>query len=228
MRYVLVLAILIFISPSLSFGQPLEEKKIYRLDISLYDLERIRGGETCFVAKNNSSFVVVDATKDNFYIIRFVKINELNGLKNVSSDELYKLPKKYGDVDVSKSVKSVLSGPSSGPLIVPFKYRLDDRSISGEATIGYYAGYSLEIPIYRTDTVISLSPILAAGISQINIATNGETDTKSGITWAGGLLIQNWANVNIGIVYGEDRIGKNNNWEHEGNGWVSFMVGWNI
>lgn len=232
MRYVLFFAICIFIIPSLSFGQQLEEKKIYRLDISVYDLTHVRDGQTGFAASYNNSFVVVDATSESYYVVRFLNINKLPSVTNVTSDEQYKLQKKYGitgsEVEITKSVKPVLSGPTSGPLIVPFKYRLDDENISGEAAIGYYAGYSIEFLIPLTDTAISFSPIIAGGISQINVAANGKTETKTGVTWAAGLLIQNWANVNIGLVYGQDRIGNSNNWEHEGQGWVSFMVGWNI
>lgn len=235
MRYVLFLAICFFIIPSVSFGQPLEETKIYRLDISIHDLKRVRDNASdpsIFAAGKNSSFVIVDATHESYYVIRFLKINIVTGETSVTPDELYKLQKKYGfvgeDVDISKSVKPVLSGPTSGPLIVPFKYRLDDENISGEAAIGYYAGYSIEIIIPKTEKAISFSPIIAGGLSQINIAVNGKTETKTGVTWAAGLLIQNWANVNIGLVYGQDRIGNSNNWEHEGQGWVSIMVGWNI
>ena len=120
-----------------------------------------------------------------------------------------------------------LTGPVSGPLIVPFKYRTDDHSLSGEATIGYYAGYRTEIKMPWANARIPISPFIAGGLSQINVSTNGDTDNKSGVTIAAGILIQNWADVNVGFVFGQDRIG-DSSWEHEGDDWVSFMIGWNI
>jgi len=33
--------------------------------------------------------------------------------------------------------------------------------------------------------------------------------------------------VNIGLVYGQDRIG-DKTWQHEGNDWISFMIDWDI
>ena len=112
-------------------------------------------------------------------------------------------------------------------MIVPFKYRLDDDTITGEAALGYYAGYRCEMRILFTDHILNCSPFIAGGLSQVSVEENGEIENKSGFTWAAGLLINNWANLNIGIVYGEDRIG-DENWEHEGEAWISFMVGWDI
>ena len=68
---------------------------------------------------------------------------------------------------------------------------------------------------------------IAGGLTQISVTEDEETSNQTGVSLAAGILIQNWAGVNIGLVYGEDRIG-NQDWEHEGEGWLSFMVGWEI
>ena len=33
--------------------------------------------------------------------------------------------------------------------------------------------------------------------------------------------------MNIGVIYGQDRIG-DNTWEHEGDGWWSIMIDWEL
>jgi|GEM_PF-5824462 len=76
------------------------------------------------------------------------------------------------------------SGVTSGPLIVPFKYRLDDKSLTGEVTV---------------------SEQQAGG-------TTG-TDNKSEFTFATELLINNWDKVNFGVIYGQDRI-EDKTWKH--------------
>ena len=78
-------------------------------------------------------------------------------------------------------------------------------------------------------TQVGITPMLSAGLTQVSVVDDegDDTENKSGFTWAVGLLMQNWDGMNIGIVYGEDRIG-DSDWEHEGDGWWSISVGWEI
>lgn len=225
----LIAVILISVFPLISLAEELEETKIYRLNKTIRNLESTQDNETRFIAVKNSKFVVVDVSDTNdYYVVRFLSIYKFGKTKStVSLDEEYKLPKQLGNVDVSKSVRSSVAGPVSGPLVVPFKFRLDDDSITGEAVLGYYAGYKFEPRIPFSDVTIPISPFIAGGISQVSVTKNGVSDNKSGFTWATGILIHNWANVNIGIVYGQDRTG-DKDWEHEAEGWFSFMIGWEL
>ena len=225
----LLSALLLFcFNYSIAYAE-MEEGKIYRLDKSVFNLERTRDKKPDFIAAQNSKFVVVDnKSDDNAYIVRFITIYDNNNtVSSVTTDEEYKLARVIGDTDILKSVQPSLVGPVSGPLIVPFKYRLNDRSLSGEAAIGYYAGYRTEPRMPWTKTRISFSPFIAGGMSQVNTSINGETDNHTAVTLATGILIQNWANVNIGFVIGQDRIG-DSTWQYEGKSWASFMVGWDL
>ena len=225
----LIAVILISVFPLISLSEELEETKIYRLNKTIRNLKRTRDNKTGFIAVKNSKFVVVDVSDTNdYYVVRFLSRKKFYKTKStVSLDEEYKLPKQLDGVDVSKSVRSSVAGPVSGPLVVPFKFRLDDESITGEAVLGYYAGYKTEPQIPLTNITIPISPFIAGGISQVSVTKNGASENKSGFTWATGLLIQNWANVNIGIVYGQDRTG-DKDWDHEAEGWFSFMIGWEL
>ena len=79
------------------------------------------------------------------------------------------------------------------------------------------------------NTGVGITPMLSAGLTQVSVAdgTGEGTENKSGFTWTAGFLFQNWDGMNIGIVYGEDRIG-DSQWEHEGDGWWSISMGWEI
>ena len=112
-------------------------------------------------------------------------------------------------------------------MIVPFKYRQDDDTLDSELTVGYYAGYSVEPKFPLTETRIPMTPFFAGGVSPVSVTEGEESTNQTGVTIAVGILIHNWDGINIGLVYGEDRIG-NNDWEHEGEGWLSFMVGWEL
>jgi hypothetical protein len=224
-----ILLIMLSIFALQAEAEALEEGKTYRLNKSVYDLESVKGGNDVYSAARNSKFIVVDTGSDaDNYIVRFVTIyNNDNVTSSVRKDVEYRLSKAIDGVPVEKSVQVTLSGPVSGPLIIPFKYRLDDDSMSGEAAIGYYAGYRAEPRIPFTQQRMPLSPFIGAGLTQIDVSTGPEADNKTGITLAVGILINNWADVNIGFVYGQDRVG-DKSWKHEGESWVSFMIGWDI
>lgn len=191
-----------------------------------------------------SKFIILDNDNKDKYAIKFTNIYPYNVINDprttnnyksehasdVIEDDVYYLSKsEVNGVPIESKVEQSFGGVVSGPLIVPFKYRLDDKSIGGDATVGYYAGYGFDIPI--SDQYITVTPFLSAGLTQVSVLSEAETgtktDSKSGFSWATGFLISNWDSVNIGIVYGQDRIG-DQNWAHEGEGWVSISIGWEL
>lgn len=197
-----------------------------------------------------SKFVVIDSDDKDKYAIKFINIYQASKIKqaeirkknsykdffpsDVIEDNIYYLKKEViNGVPVEKKVHQSFGGLVSGPLVVPFKYRISDDSISGEATVGYYAGWGWDTNFFgASEKYVTFTPFLSAGITQVSITKvdeNGESETenKSGFSWATGVLVKNWDNVNIGVVYGQDRIG-DKNWKHEGEGWLSLSVGWDI
>jgi hypothetical protein len=138
------------------------------------------------------------------------------------------LPEKVGDVvRISEIARESLTGLSAGPLIVPFKFRLDDESLTGDAELGVYAGITFEPGCTKSNWCFRVTPLISAGLSQVSVADENDTENKTAVTIAVGFLITNWADLNIGLIYGQDRIG-DSSWEHEGDGWISFMVGWQL
>jgi len=233
-----ILFLLICVSTIVStaaFSEELVVDKKYRTKVD-FIVKDTADNEVPVGAK--SKFKVMNLLENDTYAIKFTNLyqfidTDLNLANSpVSVNHTYFVSKKDGrGIPLDSIVEPSLAGMVSGPLVVPFKYRLNDKSTSGEATLGYYAGYCFDIPLGWTDEYVCLSPFVAAGITQVSVSSmeNGElkSDSKSGISWATGFLIQNWDSVNIGVVYGQDRIG-DSTWQHEGEGWISISIGWEI
>jgi len=110
MKY-FILVISVFFMSQFSFAEELQGTKIYRLNKTVYELERTRDNKTGFISVNNSKFVVVDSSDSNAYVVRFLTIYNFRDTKStVTVDEEYKLPKQVGNIDVSKSVLPSVGG----------------------------------------------------------------------------------------------------------------------
>jgi hypothetical protein len=219
--------------PFAAGAEDLEVGKIYRLGMTVRNLNSIDEADNeSYTARKNSKFQVLSVTADQAYIIQFNKIYEFDekkhpNLKNVEYDRSYKLPNQIGAVKLSEISRESLTGLSAGPLIVPFKFRLNDESLAGDAEIGVYAGITFEPGCTKSNWCFRITPLISAGLSQVAVADEDESENKTAATISVGFLITNWADLNIGFIYGQDRIG-DSSWEHEGDGWISFMVGWQL
>lgn len=229
-----------------SFAEELKENTNYRARTIMEVSEDASNYDKKVGAQ--SKFVVIDNDDKDKYAIKFLNVYQVGEIKaartkadykeykpsDVIEDQIYYLTKdEVNGVPIEKKVHQSFGGLVSGPLVVPFKYRTNDDSISGEATVGYYAGWGWDTNFFgASDRYVTFTPFLSAGLTQVSVTTvdeNQETssDNKSGFSWATGILINNWDSVNIGLVYGEDRIG-DKDWEHEGEGWLSISIGWEI
>ena len=216
-----------------AYGEGLENTDVYRGKVDLEFTLTTDANANTYLAGENSKFEILDSSKEDHYLVRFEKIYNLSTDNDTGSSNIdyvrfgkkYYVKKTIDDIPVENLVSQSFRGVVSGPLIVPFKYRTGDKSFSGETTIGYYAGWGMDL--FKTG--VGITPMLSAGLTQVSVVnTAGDgTENKSGFTWAAGFLLQNWDSMNIGIVYGEDRIG-DSQWEHEGDGWWSISMGWQL
>lgn len=178
---------------------------------------------------------------DYFYKIKFSRI--LNRpIPNPAKPGEYELvPSAVNDHDIyymskigqhstqtNKSFSESYSGFVHGPLAVPFKYRVDDGTLSGAASIGYYVGYGIEALSFDNFT---LTPFLSLGTTGVSIITEKEGDAgkdeatnRQGVTIATGILFPSWGGANLGLIVGQDRIG-DSDWEYEADTWVSISIG---
>jgi len=119
-------------------------------------------------------------------------------------------------------------GMDYGLLVVPYKFHLSDQSLTGEATLGGYAGYQLTWP------GIAISTVLSAGVGVVNLTKqeNGisTSDNAASFTAAGGFIINLMKSglFQIGILCGFDWAGKGSQYKHEGKPWIAISFGTNL
>lgn len=209
---------------------PLIEGKSYRLEktISILPVSQGYDDNGCNLTTTPSVFAgkaskfEVVKKDDGCDVVRFWSVfkNSSTGDNDLVLEDMeYVLPNKINGVPVDAS--TTRSGKTSGLLVVPYKYRGDDGSITGEATVGYYAGWETRAGTY----------LVSAGLSQVSIpVSDTETENQSAVTIAGGVLMNNWDNVDIGLIVGIDHIGgnKGDNWQYEDDPWISIMIGFNF
>ncbi len=221
----------------LSFNSVAQEKQSSLLEGSSYRLEKTITLEPvtpdfekqgCKLSSKSPAFAgraskfKVIKKKDGCDVIRFWSVfkNSSTDDSNLALEDIeYVLPNSINGIPVDAS--TTRTGKISGLLVVPYKFRNDDGAITGEATVGYYAGWETSIGTY----------LLSAGLSQVSLpVSDTETENQSAITIAAGLLLKNWDNVDIGVIVGLDHIGgkKGDNWQYEDDPWLSIMIGWNF
>lgn len=188
-----------------------------------------------------SSLLILDDSNasEGIYPFKLTKSYEENNCSSpfkACLDKAYVIKDKKikSGVPITKNVIQRASGMVSGPLIIPFKWRLDDDSLVSDATLGIYVGWGFSTKLGQlSHQALTFTPFISAGLSQISVPVQSDeksnkTETRAGFTWSTGILIKNWDGVNIGLVYGQDRIGDKDAWTHEGKGWLSLSVNWQI
>jgi hypothetical protein len=100
------------------------------------------------------------------------------------------------------------SGVTFGALVVPFKFYLSgERKITTSSTIAPYVGFRGPAPFGLTFT-----PIVSAGLGLVPVtdSRSGETETKSALSVAVGLVLTSSKNdsFNAGIMIGRDYLSR--------------------
>jgi hypothetical protein len=134
-------------------------------------------------------------------------------------------------IDSAKLQDSVAltQGFDYGLLVLPFKYHFSDQALTGEATLGGYAGYQLSWP-----GVAVTMPVLSAGLGVVNIVKQeGSSVTSSSapsLTVAYGMIINLSKSglFQIGVISGFDWAGRGSQYKYEGKPWISVSFGTNF
>jgi hypothetical protein len=117
-------------------------------------------------------------------------------------------------------------GIAHGPLVVPFKYRTADGTLSGESTLGYYLGVKSET------ILLSGTAFISAGLSLIPISdvNSQEAENRTGFSWAIGYALKTKTDFQAAIVAGSDHLGgtAGDNWKYEDDIWISLAIGFNF
>lgn len=112
-----------------------------------------------------------------------------------------------------------------GVLVVPFKFRTKDQTLTGQSTLGYYAGIR-SASFWGAGTFFA-----SAGLSQVDMpVTATTTETKTGLSISGGYIFESRDGFQIAFVVGSDRLGgaAGKTWDYEKDIWVSVGLGFNL
>ena len=119
-------------------------------------------------------------------------------------------------------------GWTYGTLVVPYKYQIQgDRSLSGGATLGGYAGFRGSL--FNGPTLVFMG---FAGATKVDVPTtrNGQAVTESvaGLSYGVGLLGSIKDAFKVGFVIGTDRVDNKLGYVNNGKAWVSFSLGYDF
>ena len=119
-------------------------------------------------------------------------------------------------------------GWTYGTLVVPYKYQVQgDRSLSGGATLGGYAGFRGS-PFGGPSLVF----MGFAGATKVDVPTtrNGQAVTESvaGLSYGVGLLGSIKDAFKVGFVIGADRVDNKLGYVNNGKTWISFSLGYDF
>jgi len=135
--------------------------------------------------------------------------------------ELYSITKTTFDDIYYKLV----SGLSWGILSLPFKFRLDDQTLSGGSTLGGFIGYNQRW-LFGIHTIL----VGAAGVSMIATQdiNSKSLDNKTGLTLALGMTMPIEKSFQAGFFFGADHIGgrSGEEWGHDDKLWISLSIGY--
>lgn len=116
------------------------------------------------------------------------------------------------------------NGITYGALVVPFKMRLNDKTLSGQASIGPFWGWRWGNVGDGAVTLFATTGLTTISISDVN---SSETENRLGLTAGVGLVATTAEGFQIGLIYGIDHLGDKDEpgWRYEDRPWVSFSIG---
>ncbi len=212
---------ILIVVPSITFAEVSAGKMV--LYSPVYEF-RIEGDNKKYAAGADTRFYIVDEDNTD-YTILFKKEKDISsaptrpGYGKVKPKQLFKIKIKF----LEKASYRLRFGIAHGPLIVPFKFRTKDGSLTGQSTLGYYLGFKSDF-LYGSGTLFASAGLTLIPINDVN---SSSTDEKTGVSWAFGYSFASKSNFQAAIIVGWDHIGgeAGDNWDYEDNPWVSLAIG---
>jgi len=180
---------------------------------------------TSFAAGSGSRFIVLEQG-DERMIIAFKEIRpgKPDGCTDTAVDKtnLYRI----STATMRSFCYRYALGLEHGPLVVPFKLRARNRTITGESTLGYYLG--LRLSWFE----VSAAPFISGGLALIPVSdvNSGQTENRTGVSCSFGTIVETSQRLQLAVVVGWDFLGGDagRHWEFEGNPWYSFAIGFSF
>ena len=220
-KHVWLVLFLIFVAPSITCADVSAGKMVLYTHIYGFEAE---GDDKKYAAGADTKFYIVDE-RDEHYQILFKKEKDIavapikEGYEQVRPKQFFKINKK----SLPKESYRLHFGIAHGPLIVPFKLRTNDGSLTGQSTLGYYLGIKSDF-LFGSGTLFGSAGITLIPVKDVN---SSSTDEKTGVSWAFGYSFASKSNFQAAIIVGWDHLGGDagDSWEYEDDTWVSFAIG---
>lgn len=161
--------------------------------------------------------------------------NENNENEN-NENENNKIESSGQDYAIAKDTQAMLNygydGWTWGALVVPYKWQLHDKSISGSASLGPYLGF--QFGLSDGDFGVNVIPLVSFGITNITVqnqANSSATSSVMGFTIAVGAgfsMTKSQTSLQGGLVCGQDRAGSSTPtpYKYEGKWWCALELGY--
>jgi hypothetical protein len=214
------------------------DRKVLNTYLGGFTLSEINSPKRYYATPGSILWVTSKPDKNGDVIVRF-KENWTNSLigTEVENEDYKKENDALVKPDISYKINAAhlqncaakSRGLDYGLLVIPYKLHLNDHSLSGESSVGGYAGMQLNTP------GVALSLVLSAGIGVVPTTTT-ETDgtVKTGhaasFTGAGGLIFtfSRISMFQVGLIAGVDLTGKGSQYKYDGKPWIAVSFGTNL
>lgn len=222
MKKIAIVLSVVFLSVVFAYAQEIEQNKIYKIKADFPHVMELEGTEKLTLKrKSRIKIIKVEDSEDSKDKIYYFRPEKSHSQKIMKSKNYF-----FRKSDKPELYLADWQSIVHGTLVVPFKVRTRDGRLMGDATLGYYVGKEFDI-----FSDIEITPLISFGLSTITVPLDeNDTETKTGITGAIGLVLTHTGDFQIGIVGGIDHLGGSNgdNWKYEDDFWLSFMVGYNF
>ncbi len=144
--------------------------------------------------------------------------------QHTSGPTLYRIPKK----DLQQGKFRLSNAIDHGVLLVPFKYRTEDKSLSGAATLGYFVGARSDTLLLSGTFYFSVGTSLVP-VERVNASTMAtEVEEVAAATVALGMSFSTKSNFQVSINVGVDHVGGSagDDWKYEDDHWFSIGLGY--
>lgn len=172
--------------------------------------------------------------------LRATKVSEINqdsiapcnNAKALNGTELVSLTSVIGQVliideKITKVYTPRSNGLTYGGLVVPFKYYVNgSRDFKGAGSIGPYAGWKSYYP--NLDAGIEFVGFAGLGVVKAENTVDGKTqsDNLAAFSFGLGAIGRIHDDFQIGLIIGQDKVGKSSQYKDDGKWWIALSVGY--
>jgi hypothetical protein len=119
------------------------------------------------------------------------------------------------------------NGFTYGVMVAPFKYFRESKTFDAGGNIGPYVGYRLWDRQGSSTALIASVGVTSTKVVTVNNGVSNE-ETKTGMSWAFGVLTEFKSAFNVGVLWGMDMFSAADAVPKSGGHWLSISIGYKL